>query len=71
MPTVYLNTVQAGKRLRLSSRRVAKLCETHGLGQKIGRNWAITECQCDRFAQIPRLVGRKKRKSRSRLPSNL
>lgn len=72
MPVVYLNTVQAGEKLGITGRQVAMHCAAGHLGQRIGRNWAITEAQLERFAMKPRPRGRKKkRKARSRLPSNL
>lgn len=54
---VYLNTTEAGRILSLCSRQVANLCASGRLGQKIGRNWAITPDQVEEFKKIPRPVG--------------
>jgi len=54
---VYLTTRQAATRLGLSESRVRHLCQQGRLGQKIGRNWAITETELQRFARVNRQVG--------------
>ncbi len=57
MATVYLTSVEAATRLGVSPTRIRQFCQAGRLGQRIGRNWAITEAQCDKFAKIERLSG--------------
>jgi len=55
--TRYLTSSQAAERLGLAEGTVKRYCQQGRLGQKIGRNWAITEAQLKRFAKKPRPVG--------------
>jgi len=57
MVTKYLTTSEAAERLKVSERRVRQFCESGRLGRKFGRNYAITEAQCDAFSKKERLTG--------------
>ena len=54
----YYNTTEAAKKLKLSDRMVRNYCERGELGERIGRNWAITQAEITRFRKIPRKLGR-------------
>ncbi len=54
MSTEYLTTVEAAAELRLSEIRVRQLCQDGRLGRKIGRNWAITRSQLEKFRELDR-----------------
>ncbi len=56
--TRYLTTEEAAERLGLDGSRVRRLCAEGRLGRKIGRNWAISEADLQRFAQEERRPGR-------------
>lgn len=55
--TRYFTTAEAAEVLGLTQSRVVKLCQAERLGRKIGRNWAISQAQLDKFAAIPRKAG--------------
>ena len=57
MPTKYLTTREAAKLLGISQSRVVQFCREDRLGRKIGRNWAITRAQLERFRGIERKPG--------------
>ena len=58
----YLTTAQAAEVLKLTPDRVAQFCQEGLLGRKIGRNWAITRAQLERFRKIARKPGPMRRK---------
>ncbi len=64
MTVRFLTTKQAAKMLGLDISRVRCFCEEGRLGQKIGRNWAITESELEKFKTIPRTPGRRWPKTR-------
>lgn len=53
----YLNTVQAAERLGINPSLVRRYCLQGRLGKKIGRNYAITERDLERFAALERRPG--------------
>lgn len=53
----YLTTLEAARLLKVSERRIRQFCADGRLGEKIGRNYAITERQLERFRQIERKPG--------------
>ena len=57
MATIYLTTMEAAERLGVCQSRIGQFCRAGRLGQRIGRNWAITVAQCDKFSKIERLSG--------------
>jgi len=54
MSTEYLTTAEAAAELDLSEIRVRQLCQDGRLGRKIGRNWAITRSQLEKFRELDR-----------------
>jgi len=56
----YLTTAQAAEVLKLTPDRVAQFCQQGRLGRKIGRNWAITRTDLERFRRIKRKPGPRK-----------
>ncbi len=63
-PKRYMTTAEAAIRLGLSERRIRVLCREDRLGERIGRNYAITEAQLAAFAAEPRNAGRPPRKGK-------
>ncbi len=59
MKTRYLTTAEAAKLLGLNVSRVRCFCKEGRLGQKIGRNWAITEAELEKFKTVPGPAGRR------------
>ena len=57
MSTKYFSTTEAAEVLGVTPRLVNRFCGEGRLGRKIGRNWAITERDLQRFAAIPRTTG--------------
>ncbi len=58
MPIEYLTTAEAAEFLDLSVSRVVQFCREGRLGRRIGRNWAITRTQVERFRKVKRKEGR-------------
>ena len=54
----YHTTDEAAKQLKLSGVMVRRYCRQGRLGERIGRNWAISQADIDRFAAIPRKRGK-------------
>ena len=53
-----LDVAQAAEYLGLSKARVRQFCGEGRLGQKVGSRWVIEKGDLERFAKIPRKVGR-------------
>ncbi len=66
MDTVYLTTYEAAERLGVSDRRVRQFCLAGRLGRRIGRDWAITEAQVEKFVSITRSCGQAGREAASK-----
>lgn len=58
-------TAEAAEVLGISARLVKRYCKEGRLGEKIGRNYSITEAQLRRFMESPRSPGRPQRESGS------
>lgn len=56
--TKRMTTKEAAERLGISESLVRRYCRSGRLGERIGRNFAITETQLSRFQDKPREVGR-------------
>jgi excisionase family DNA binding protein len=48
---------EAAEILGLTPQRVRVFCREGRLGQRVGRQWVITEEELERFQSIPRLPG--------------
>lgn len=48
---------EAAERLGLTPQRVRQFCRDGRLGQRVGRQWIITEEELEHFRSIPRLPG--------------
>jgi excisionase family DNA binding protein len=53
----YITASEAAILLGLSQRRISRLCQQGRLGQKIGRNYAITREQIEEFQRLHRVPG--------------
>jgi len=53
-----LTCAEAAERLRVSPRRVAKLCSQGRLGKRLGGRWVIQEAELEQFRKQPRTPGR-------------
>jgi len=53
----YYTTAEAAQYLAVSQCRVRQFCEEGRLGEKIGRNWAITAAELAAFARRKRRPG--------------
>lgn len=59
MTTKRYTTLEAAAELGVSESLVRRYCREGRLGERIGRNFAITEAQLQKFKAEPRTVGRK------------
>jgi len=57
--TKRYTTAEAALSLGVDESLVRRYCRQGKLGERIGRNFSITELQLRRFAEQPRKVGRK------------
>ena len=58
-PTKLLTTREAATLLNVSVRRITQFCKSGRLrGQKVGRDWLLTQADVSRFRRIPRPIGR-------------
>jgi excisionase family DNA binding protein len=58
--TKRYTTTEAAEVLGISARLVKRYCKEGRLGEKIGRDYSITEAQLKRFRDKPRSPGRPK-----------
>jgi excisionase family DNA binding protein len=49
MAATFLTTLQAAGRLGVADTYVRRLCRQGRLGRRIGRNWAITAADVEKF----------------------
>lgn len=57
--TKRYTTAAAAAALGIDESLVRRYCRQGKLGERIGRNFSITEAQLKKFASTPRRVGRK------------
>lgn len=48
---------EAAERLGLTPQRVRQFCREGRLGQRVGRQWVITEEELEAFQKLPRHAG--------------